>query len=154
MTVTTLGATGGNLTINGTCAYTKINNCTRNIIWGATAYNTPLTVTISDTFNKTTGVTVGVEVYRFHTGNTNGISISGSGTGWTASWANVTMGFTSNFSIIIGQTGFNDFTQLVPTAIQGTTAATRVHKMLNISAGVTIAAGNTFSLTTTLIVSP
>ena len=66
------------------------------------------------------------------------------------------MGFTSNFSISIGQTGFNDFTQLVSSSVQGTptAAGTRVHKMLNISAGVTIAAGNTFSLTTTLIVSP
>jgi hypothetical protein len=154
MTMTTLGATGGNITINGTCAYTNINNCTRNIIWGATAYNTPLTVTIFDNFNKTTGVTAGVEVYRFHTGNTTGISISGSGTSWSAAWDNVTMGFTSNFSISIGQTGFNDFTQLVASSIQGTTAATRVHKMLNISTLSTITSGNTFSLTTKLVVSP
>lgn len=152
ITVTTLGATSGNITINGTCAYTKINNCTRNIVWNAKGFNNPLTVKISDTFNKTSGVTVGVEVYRFHTGNTNGISITGSGTGWTASWANVTMGFTSNFSINIGQTGFNDFTQLVRSNTNIGNA--RVHKMLNISAGVTIGAGNTFSLTTTLIVTP
>jgi hypothetical protein len=154
ITMTTLGATGGNITINGTCAYTNINNCTRNIIWGATGFSSPLTVTIFDNFNKTTGVTAGLEVYRFHTGNTNGISITGSGTGWTASWANVTMGFTSNFSISIGQTGFNDFTQLVASSIQGTIAATRVHKMLNISTVSLIPAGSTFSLTTKLIVTP
>ena len=62
------------------------------------------------------------------------------------------MGFTSNFSINIGQTGFNDFTQLVRSNTNIGNA--RVHKMLNISAGVTIGAGNTFSLTTTLIVTP
>ena len=50
MTVTTLGATGGNLTINGTCAYTNINNCTRNIIWDANGFNNPLTVKIIDNF--------------------------------------------------------------------------------------------------------
>jgi hypothetical protein len=152
ITVTTLGATSGNITINGTCAYTRINNCTRNIIWNANGFNNPLTVKISDTFNKTTGVTSGVEVYRFHTGNTDGISITGTGTAWTAAWDNVTMGFTSNISISIGQTGFNDFTQLVKS---GTNLGNpRVHKMLNISAGATIAAGNTFSLTTTLVVQP
>ncbi len=154
MTMTTLGATGGNITINGTCAYTNINNCTRNIIWNANGFNNPLTVKISDTFNKTTGVSAGREVYRFHTGNTNGMSITGSGTSWTASWDNVTMGFTSNFGINIVQTDFNDFTQLVASNIQGTIAATRVHKMLNISTNSTITAGVTFSLTTTMVVEP
>jgi alpha-tubulin suppressor-like RCC1 family protein len=152
ITVTTLGTTGGNITINGTSAYTNINSCTRNIIWGATGFNGPLNVTIFDNFNKTNGVTAGLEVYRLHTGNTDGISISGSGTGWTASWANITMGFTSNFNITVGQTGFNDFTQLVASGTNLGNA--RVHKMLNISTVNTITAGNTFSLTTTLVVSP
>jgi|688.fasta_scaffold11457_7 Heparinase II/III-like protein. len=152
ITVATLGATTGNITIDGTCAYTNINNCTRNIIWNSNGFNNPLTITISDNFNKTIGVTAGLEVYRFHTGNTNGISITGSGTGWTAAWDNVTMGITSNFSITIGQTGFNDFTQLVQS---GTNIGNpRVHKMLNISTVGLIPAGNTFSLTTKLIVTP
>jgi len=152
ITVTTLGATGGNITINGTCAYTNINSCIRNIIWDANGFNNPLTVKIIDNFNKTKGVTAGLEVYRFHTGNTNGISITGSGTGWTAAWDNVTMGITSNFSITIGQTGFNDFTQLVASGTNIGNA--RVHKMLNISTLSTITAGVTFSLSTTLVVQP
>jgi hypothetical protein len=152
ITVTTLGATGGNITIIGTCAYTNINNCTRNIIWDANGVNNPLTVKIIDNFNKTTGVTAGLEVYRFHTGNTDGMSITGSGTSWTASWDNVTMGFTSNFSINIVQTDFNDFTQLVQSGTNIGNA--RVHKMLNISTNSAVTAGVTFSLTTTMVVEP
>jgi hypothetical protein len=156
MTVTTLGATSGNITINGTCAYTNINNCTRNIVWNATGFTGTLTIKISDNFNKTTQVLSGTEVYRFHTGNTNGMSITGSGTSWTASWNNVTMGITSNFALNIGQTGFNDFTQLVASSVQGTptAAGTRVHKMLNISTLSNITAGVTFSLSTTIVVTP
>jgi hypothetical protein len=152
ITVTTLGATGGNIKIDGTCAYINIKNCTRNILWEANGVNNPLTVKIIDNFNKTKGVTAGLEVYRFHTGNTNGISITGSGTGWTAAWDNVTMGITSNFSINIGQTGFNDFTQLVRSGTNIGNA--RVHKMLNISTVGLIPAGSTFNMTTNLTVNP
>jgi len=151
ITVNSLGISGGNIDINTTSAYTKINNCTRNITWNTSnSYITPLSIKVTDSFNKTTGVTAGHEVYRLHTGNTTGLLITGTGSSWEVSWDDVTIGITSDRNISVGSTGFQNFTQLVKT---GTNLGNvRNHKMINISTVGSILAGTTFNMTTNIIV--
>ena len=151
ITVNSLGISGGNIDINTTSAYTKINNCTRNITWNTSnSYITPLSIKVTDSFNKTTGVTASHEVYRLHTGNTTGLLITGTGSSWEVSWDDVTIGITSDRNISVGSTGFQNFTQLVKT---GTNLENvRNHKMINISTVGPILAGTTFNMTTNIIV--
>jgi|LakMenE18May11ns_1017448.scaffolds.fasta_scaffold9956482_3 alpha-tubulin suppressor-like RCC1 family protein len=162
ITVTTLGATSGDITINTTGAYTKTTSCTRRVLWSKPAgavSSSPLNVTIIDNVTKTVGITTGTEIYRFHTGlsGTTGISptgpnltITGSGTSWVVGWTGTTMGITSNFPITLTQSYFNDFTQLVngDTSLENP----RVHKVLSINAATDIAANTNFSMTTGITV--
>ena len=162
ITVTSLGATSGDITINTTGAYTKTTSCTRRVLWNKPAgavSSSPLNVRIIDNVTKTVGITTGTEIYRFHTGlsGTTGISptgpnltITGSGTSWVVGWTGTTMGITSNFPITLTQSYFNDFTQLV----NGDTSLTnpRVHKVLSINAAANIPANTNFSMTTGMTV--
>jgi hypothetical protein len=154
MTMSMLSATGGNVTIDIKDGYFNTNSATRNLSWykpTGPVESTPMSINVIDNFNKTNGVSSGVELYRYHTGNTIGLNIYGVGTSWSIVWGNASMSINTNRPVTIGQTGFTDFTQLVANYTLSTENP-RIHKMLNINAGTTLSAGSTFTMTTGITV--
>jgi Heparinase II/III-like protein len=145
MTVNSLDANGGSIDINATPAYTDVTSWTRGIDWGLT------TVAISDSATLTTAKTSSDEWFRLHTGSTAALTITGSGSNWTASWAKASISFAANKPITLSQVEWVN--NSLPAAAGGTANAAnpRKHYCLIIK---TASSSSSLDLTTTVTLSP
>ncbi len=105
VTVATLDQNGGDVTVDTTAAYTGVSNCTRKVRWSSAGV-----FTIDDHVELLASVTPGTEFYRFHTGSTAPLAISGSGSSWRVEWAGTSATITSSHPIYLEQLDWPDAT--------------------------------------------
>ena len=97
LAVNRLDANGGDISIDSSGAYLGAT-CTRNISWDQTGL-----VKIVDQANLSSAVPSGTEFYRFHTGSSESLNITGSGKLWNVTWRGTTMKITSDKPIEVIQ---------------------------------------------------
>ena len=95
--VNNLGPTGGDVDIDTSAAYVGAT-CHRNVSW-----NIDGRVRIGDEMTLTNPATQGMELYRFHTGNVEPLTITGSGTRWTVTWTGASINFESDKPVTVEQ---------------------------------------------------
>lgn len=105
LVVNSLDANGGSVSINSSAAYLGAS-CTREINWNATGR-----VSIKDDVSLAASAPVGAEFYRFHTGSSAPLQISGSGRDWTVTWPGVTMTIQTSQDVTVEQSSFPDKVQ-------------------------------------------
>jgi hypothetical protein len=101
--VESLTDSGGRVTINLKPAFPITTDCSRVIEWNMSG-----TVTVSDNVSLPTVSPVGTEFYRFHTGRTDGITITASENGWDITWPGVLMSISADRPIIVEQITWPD----------------------------------------------
>ena len=101
--VESLTDSGGRVTINLKPAFPITTDCSRVIEWNMSG-----TVTVSDNVSLPTASPVGTEFYRFHTGRTDGITITASGNGWEITWPGVLMSISADRPIVVEQITWPD----------------------------------------------
>jgi hypothetical protein len=103
MEVRTLDASGGSVRMDTTQASTAARSCTREVTWDDRGR-----VVIIDAVSFTAPVPAGTEVYRFHTGSTEPLEISGSGLSWNVSWRGATLALRADRPILVAQQDWPD----------------------------------------------
>ena len=98
MTVTRLDDEGGRVTLDLKGAYTTANQVSRTIEWQRSGQ-----VTIEDMAHLQFVASAETEFYRFHTGTSEPLSISGSGTAWRVEWGDAQASFECDVPIVIVQ---------------------------------------------------
>lgn len=101
--VISLGAGGGHVRADTSAAYAPGTQCTREVSWA-----TQGRVTISDSATLPSAVPAGTEIYRFHTGSAQPLTITGSGSAWTVSWAGAQMSIQADRAITVDQVQWPD----------------------------------------------
>ena len=105
VSVATLDQGGGDVTIDTTAAYNGVSSCTRRVRWSSNGL-----FTIDDHVELTQGAVPGTEFYRFHTGSTAPLVISGSGSSWHVEWAGTSATITASRAISVEQVDWADAT--------------------------------------------
>ena len=101
--VDSLTDAGGRVTINLKPAFPITTACSRVIEW-----NTSGMVNVSDSVSLPSESPPGTEFYRFHTGCTDGISITAVGNGWQVTWPGVVMTISADRPISVEQITWPD----------------------------------------------
>lgn len=104
MTVNSLSASGGDITLELENAYTDVTEWTRNVLFDA------YSATITDVVVLSSPKSSSEEWFRFHTSSTVPVTISGAGGNWTVSWGAHTISFSSNVDILVSQVLWDDHT--------------------------------------------
>ena len=97
---------GGRVAIDLKAGFPTTTACSRLIEWDTSGL-----VIITDTVSLPTPSPAGTEFYRFHTGRTDGISISAIGavgTGWEVAWPGVVMTISADRQISVEQITWQD----------------------------------------------
>jgi hypothetical protein len=103
ITLSRLDEQAGSLSVDSTAAYTGVVFCKRKVDWDVSGR-----VTFGDTVQFRDQVPAGTEVYRFHTGSTRALEISGSGTSWQVGWEGATMSISADRAIVVEQAEWPD----------------------------------------------
>jgi len=103
ITLNRLDEQAGALSVDSTAAYTGVVFCKRTVQWDVSGR-----VNFGDTVAFRDEVPAGTEVYRFHTGSTLPLEISGSGTSWQVGWEGATMAISADRAIAVGQAEWPD----------------------------------------------
>ena len=101
--VSRLDEQAGSVLVDSTAAYTGVVSCKRTVQWDVSGR-----VNFGDTVAFRDEVAAGTEVYRFHTGSTLPLQISGSGTSWQVGWEGATMSISADRAIVVGQAEWPD----------------------------------------------
>ena len=101
--VESLTDAGGRVTINLKPAFPLTTDCSRVIEWSTSGM-----VNISDTVSLPTASPAGTEFYRFHTGSTDGVTITTVGNGWEVSWPGVVIAISADRPISVEQITWAD----------------------------------------------
>ena len=126
ISVGVLDANGGSAAIDCTAAFPAASQYVRNFRWDRSGR-----VSINDALVLRQPTSANSELFRYHTGSETPVTITGSGTTWTASWAGATMTFTSSVPIQVAQLSLADSVtrsgrhQVI--SIQATSAIDRVN---------------------------
>jgi hypothetical protein len=97
MFVNTLGPAGGNVDINTSAAYLG-STCTRNVSWDSAG-----NVRVIDNVSLASAAAAGVEIYRFHTGSSQPLTITGSDKEWDVAWNGTTLHISADSPIVVDQ---------------------------------------------------
>lgn len=103
ITVSRLDEQAGSVLVDSTAAYAGVVSCVRTVQWDVSGR-----VNFGDTVAFRDEVPAGTEVYRFHTGSTLPLQISGSGTSWQVGWEGATMSISADRAIVVGQAEWPD----------------------------------------------
>jgi hypothetical protein len=103
MTVHQVDASGGHVTLDLKGAYTNVNQVMRSVTWQSAG-----TMQIEDLAHLPFAADAGTEFYRFHTGSTQPLTISGDSTSWKVEWPEATMTFVADVPIRIEQVTWRD----------------------------------------------
>ena len=103
MVVSRLDDQAGSVLVDSTAAYAGVVSCVRTVQWDVSGR-----VNFGDTVAFRDEVPAGTEVYRFHTGSTLPLEISGSGTSWQVGWEGATMAISADRAIAVGQAEWPD----------------------------------------------
>jgi hypothetical protein len=98
-----LDASGGHVVVNTTAAYTGVSLCQREVAWSASG-----NITISDKVRLAQAAAPGSELYRFHTGASESVSIEPVKGGWTVSWPGATLRIYADTPIVVEQVQWPD----------------------------------------------
>jgi hypothetical protein len=126
ISVGVLDANGGSAAIDCTAAFPAASQYVRNFRWDRSGR-----ISINDALVLRQPTSANSELFRYHTGSETPVTITGSGTTWTASWAGATMTFTSSVPIQVAQLSLADSVtrsgrhQVI--SIQATSAIDRVN---------------------------
>ena len=101
--VSRLDEQAGSVLVDSTAAYAGVVSCVRTVQWDVSGR-----VNFGDTVAFRDEVAAGTEVYRFHTGSTLPLQISGSGTSWQVGWEGATMSISADRAIVVGQAEWPD----------------------------------------------
>ncbi len=101
--VSRLDEQAGSVLVDSTAAYAGVVSCVRTVQWDVSGR-----VNFGDTVAFRDEVAAGTEVYRFHTGSTRPLEISGSGTSWQVGWEGATMSISADRAIVVGQAEWPD----------------------------------------------
>jgi hypothetical protein len=101
--VSRLDEQAGSVLVDSTAAYAGVVSCVRTVQWDVSGR-----VNFGDTVQFRDQVPAGTEVYRFHTGSTLPLQISGSGTSWQVAWEGATMSISADRAIVVGQAEWPD----------------------------------------------
>ncbi|MBC8011570.1 MAG: heparinase II/III family protein, partial [Burkholderiales bacterium] len=137
ITVARLDATGGELTVNPTPGYRRLERWERKVSWTADRAEITDVVAVANEGTETI-------VAYWHTGSSAPVELTGEGTEWTARWADAVLTFRANTPIIVTQTKSPDRT-LIPS----NQAPDHLHAFLTVT---TIEEVARFELTTTATV--
>ncbi|NBX37554.1 MAG: hypothetical protein EBR10_10110 [Planctomycetes bacterium] len=97
MFVNTLGPAGGNVDINTSAAYPG-STCTRNVSWDSAG-----NVRVIDNVSLASAAAAGVEIYRFHTGSSQPLTITGSDKEWDVAWNGTSLQISADSPIVVDQ---------------------------------------------------
>lgn len=103
ITVGTLNETGGEVTVDPTLAFPVAKSWIRKVRWHRDGW-----VRIADDANLLEEQAAGTEFFRFHTGTTLPLDISGSGKEWTAKWAGATIALKASRPVQVDQIEWPD----------------------------------------------
>ncbi|MBU6209662.1 MAG: heparinase II/III family protein, partial [Planctomycetes bacterium] len=103
MVVSRLDDQAGSVLVDSTAAYAGVVSCVRTVQWDVSGR-----VNFGDTVAFRDQVPAGTEVYRFHTGSTLPLEISGGGTSWQVGWEGATMAISADRAIVVGQAEWPD----------------------------------------------
>ncbi len=103
LTVDRMDATGGKVAIDGTNASNSTEEWMRTVAWSQAG-----AVTITDTVELMRDVEPHTEYFRFHTGSSTPVDLSGAGATWTAAWGANTMTFAADRDIAVDQVEWPD----------------------------------------------
>jgi hypothetical protein len=121
MTVKSLDRDGGEVLIDGTNAFTDVEEWMREVKWHQDGW-----VECKDTVELNAPYPADKELFRFHTGATGNVTISGEGMAWQASWSDVVMKFTGSVPYAVAQfewpdqSGFGKHVCLAVKTVQAT----------------------------------
>jgi hypothetical protein len=101
--VSRLDEQAGSVLVDSTAAYAGVVSCMRTVQWDVSGR-----VNFGDTVQFREEVSAGTEVYRFHTGSTLPLEISGSGTSWQVGWEGATMSISADRAIVVEQAEWPD----------------------------------------------
>ena len=107
LSVEHLDASGGRVSVDTTMAYEGVAKCTRTVTWSDRG-----TVAIDDAVSFRSPVAPGSELYRFHTGATEPLTLAGSGSRWSVSWPGATMTIDADHEIALTQQPWPDAVSL------------------------------------------
>lgn len=103
MEVRSLDAGGGSVRMDTSRTSTAARSCTREVTWDDRGR-----LVIIDAVAFTAPVAAGTEVYRFHTGSTDPLAITGGGRSWDVSWRGATIALRSDRPIVVAQQEWPD----------------------------------------------
>lgn len=103
MTVRSLDASGGALGMDLSSASRLARSSTRDVSWNAAGR-----IVIEDAVTFGAAIDAGTEVYRFHVGSDDAVSISGSGRSWNVHWRGATMALRADRAVKIAQQSWPD----------------------------------------------
>lgn len=103
MSVQSLDASGGALTMDLASASRLARASTRGVTW-----NEQGRIVIEDAVAFGAPVDAGAEIYRFHVGSGDPVVITGSGRSWDARWRGATMALRADRAIVVGQQSWPD----------------------------------------------
>ncbi|MBU6209396.1 MAG: heparinase II/III family protein [Planctomycetes bacterium] len=131
MSVRSLDASGGAVSMDLTSASRLARTSTRGVTWTSAGR-----IVVEDAVSFGAPIDAGTEVYRFHVGSTDPVTINGSGRSWDVQWRGTTMALRADRPVRVAQ-------QSWPDAIR----APFRHQVVTISVG---AAGAGLKLDTTV----
>jgi hypothetical protein len=101
--VESLDAMGGCVYLDAAPAYESVKSCRRRIEWKATG-----NVTITDGVSFLQPVPADTELYRFHSGCSDRLTIVGAGRSWNVSWPGTSMDIVADAEIHVSQVVWPD----------------------------------------------
>jgi hypothetical protein len=101
--VSRLDEQAGSVLVDSTAAYEGVVSCKRTVQWDISGR-----VNLGDTVQFRDRVAAGTEVYRFHTGSTLPLEISGGGMSWQVRWGDATMTISADRDIVVDQVEWPD----------------------------------------------
>jgi hypothetical protein len=107
LSIETLDASGGRVSMDTAGIYEGVTHCRRTVDWKSTGV-----VAIDDSVLLVNPLPSGSEIYRFHTGSTEPIFVTGSGASWRITWQGVAMAVTADRDITVSQASWPDAVSL------------------------------------------
>lgn len=98
-----LDGAGGHVSVDGTNAFTAVEEWLRDVRWTQKG-----AVTIADRVALYEATPAGTEILRFHTGSPIPLDISGAGNAWAVTWSTVTMNLEADSAFQLDQVPWPD----------------------------------------------
>ncbi len=103
MSVRSLDASGGSISMDLASASRLARTSTRGVTWTNSGR-----IVIEDAVSFGAPIDAGTEVYRFHVGSTDPVTISGSGRSWDVRWKGTTMALRADRAVQVSQQSWAD----------------------------------------------